>query len=113
MIYPRKEREQTMEHVTQAELRELEDLRAKEKVINRALKELEDGLRDRLLAGAAVNAGNLTGRVSETVRVTPAWKEVALGLGADEDEVRASTQPTVSYKVVIEPAVAKVLAQVG
>jgi hypothetical protein len=39
--------------------------------------------------------------IEETVSVRPAWKEVALSLGADEDIVRAQTSPTVSKKLVV------------
>ena len=54
--------------------------------------------------------GGFTAHVKTTSRVVPAWKDIALGLGADEDAIRATTTPTISRTLVVEHAAAGVAA---
>ena len=83
-------------------IRKVFDLRAEAKRIEAELSEAEGVVTDAVAAGY-VSHGGLSAVIETRSSIRPSWKDIAVGLGADEEAVRKATPPSISERLVIQP----------
>jgi len=95
--------------ITQGTLANYANLSGYVERLNQEIKTQKQAIQAALDAGIPVEPcgpGGHTAFVQTSSRIVPAWKEIALNLGANEERIREATTPSVIRALVVErPAI--------